>query len=188
MPFSEDSALAELDSGVQAIVPGQPDQSGLIERIYSDDEDLRMPPESTGLALSAHERQLFRRWIEQGAVYETHWSFVAPDRRGIPDLEDTWVRNPIDQFVLARLEYPIVTTAVIMLTLHAVVRAKAVSGSIKRQWLLYGLNHLKSFLSKALLTPMRINPFFHILIRHRALKVPRIDRHVMHIHSLGQID
>ena len=98
-----DSALAELDSGVQAIVPGQPDQSGLIERIYSDDEDLRMPPESTGLALSAHERQLFRRWIEQGAVYETHWSFVVPDRRGIPDLEDTWVRNPIDQFVLLRL-------------------------------------------------------------------------------------
>ena len=96
-------AVAELDGGGRAIVPGQPDQSELIERIYSTDEDLRMPPASTGLALSADERQLFRRWIEQGAVYESHWSFVAPVRPAIPALEDTWVRNPIDQFVLRRL-------------------------------------------------------------------------------------
>ncbi len=97
------SALAELDSGVTAIVPGQPDQSGLIERIDSSDPDLRMPPESTGLALSAEERELLRRWIEQGAGYETHWSFVAPRRPDVPALEHDWVRGPIDQFVLRRL-------------------------------------------------------------------------------------
>ena len=98
-------AVTELDSGSRAIVAGFPDDSELIARITSDDPDLVMPPPHAKDPLSEKEQQLLVDWIKQGAVYDAHWAFVPPVRPPLPEVEASgWVRNSIDQFVLARLE------------------------------------------------------------------------------------
>lgn len=90
-------------SGV--IVAGDPEDSELISRIYSDDTDIQMPPIDSGKTLSDEQKTLITAWIEQGAHYEKHWAFVAPSRPQIPRLQnENWVNNPIDSFVMARLE------------------------------------------------------------------------------------
>ncbi|MFN9591995.1 MAG: c-type cytochrome domain-containing protein, partial [Pirellulaceae bacterium] len=67
------SATALLESGSRAIVPGDLSKSHLLERIVSEDESLRMPPE--GKPLGEQERQSIAKWIEQGAVWQRHWAF-----------------------------------------------------------------------------------------------------------------
>ena len=92
-------------SGKPAIVPGQPDQSGLVHRIFSTDPDFVMPPSSTKLALSQSQKEVLRQWIAQGANYATHWSFVEPVQADPPAVkQEHWPANPIDRFILARLE------------------------------------------------------------------------------------
>ena len=98
-------AVSVRKAGKAAIVPGQPDVSLLIERIETDNEDERMPPLDSNKVLSKSERELLRRWVEEGANYEAHWAFLAPLRPPLPDIHQAAsVRNPIDTFVLARLE------------------------------------------------------------------------------------
>ena len=98
-------ALHPLPSGDRVIVPGQPNQSQLIARITAKDPEDIMPPPRTGKTLSAAQKQLFRRWIAEGASWPQHWSFVKPERPALPPVKNRgWVRNPIDDFVLARLE------------------------------------------------------------------------------------
>jgi mono/diheme cytochrome c family protein len=98
-----ESALAELDSGAHGIVPGKVDQSEIIRRITSTDEAERMPPE--GAAISAAQADLLRRWIAQGAKWEDHWAFQPVQAREPPGVTNSaWVRNPIDSFILSRLE------------------------------------------------------------------------------------
>lgn len=88
-----------------AIAPGDPNASLLIERIESSDPNLVMPPDDSGLTLNQSERELLRKWIAQGAVYEKHWSFVPPAKKKLPVAGDTkWPRSPIDKFVFARLD------------------------------------------------------------------------------------
>jgi len=100
-----DAALAEAESGARAIVPGQPENSELIQRITSSDADLRMPPASSGHTLTKKQIDLLRRWIAAGAKFDDHWSYRAIARPTPPVVRDAyWVRNPIDAFVLARLE------------------------------------------------------------------------------------
>jgi hypothetical protein len=100
-----DAATAELDSGAKAIVPGDTAKSAVIERIMSTDADTMMPPPDSGKVLSDAEKALLRKWIEQGAKYEKHWAFVAPDRPAVPAVKrQDLVANPIDSFVVARLE------------------------------------------------------------------------------------
>ena len=100
-----EAAVAELDSGSRAIVPRHADDSELIARITSDDPDLVMPPPHVKARLSDEERQLLADWIEGGAAYAPHWAFVGPERPPLPEVRDpAWCRNPIDRFVLARLE------------------------------------------------------------------------------------
>src|SRR3954470_15096280 len=100
-----DAATAVLDSGSTAIVPGRPAESAVIERIMSKDADEMMPPPDSGKVLSDAERSLLRKWIEQGATYEKHWAFVAPLRPPVPDVKrPRLVHNPIDSFVIAKLE------------------------------------------------------------------------------------
>ena len=99
-----DRAIAELETGSAAITPGNSSKSELIARITSDDDDFRMPLPESGKTLSAAEIELLRRWIDQGALWQQHWSFIAPHRPDEPTTSDPkWVRNGIDTFVLDRL-------------------------------------------------------------------------------------
>ena len=100
----EESAKSD-QGGSIAIVPGKPAESALVERITSDDGDLRMPPADSGKELSAAEIELLRRWIAEGAKYQPHWSFVPPRRPTVPDVTNTaWPLKAVDRFVLAHLE------------------------------------------------------------------------------------
>ncbi|QDT63015.1 PSD1 and planctomycete cytochrome C domain-containing protein [Calycomorphotria hydatis] len=88
-----------------AIVPGEPDESSLVERIFEEDPDLVMPPPASNHTLTAEEKQIFRDWVSQGAEYEAHWAFVKPDDPELPDVSQSdWPRNGIDQFILHKLE------------------------------------------------------------------------------------
>ncbi len=102
---TREGALADND-GVRAIVPGQPDKSDLITRITSHDKDELMPtPKSKKPPLTTEQIATLRRWIEQGAEYEGHWAFLPPADAPLPAVKNqAWVKNGIDQFVLAKLE------------------------------------------------------------------------------------
>ena len=99
------SAIAER-GGSQAIAPGKPERSTLLERVRSDDPDVQMPPADAGQRrLTRGEIDLLRRWIAQGAKWSEHWSFVAPRRPSLPTVRDAnWPRNGIDSFILSRLD------------------------------------------------------------------------------------
>ena len=90
------------DGPLQVIAPGVPDRSALMHRITAADPEQRMPLGEQPLA--EREVALLERWIEQGAQYEPHWAFVAPVRPDPPPATDAWARNPIDAFILDRLE------------------------------------------------------------------------------------
>ena len=98
------AATAKRD-GVNAVVPGKPNESEVFRRISTTDIDERMPPSDSGLKLAANEIELVRRWIAEGAAYQPHWAFIAPQSPKLPSIRQTaWPANPIDNFVLARLE------------------------------------------------------------------------------------
>ncbi len=102
---TREGALAELRGGRHAIVPGRPADGTLIERINADDEMDVMPPLQTGKKLTAGQKELLRRWIEEGANFDAHWSYVAPKRPAVPAVKDaSWPVNDIDRFICARLE------------------------------------------------------------------------------------
>ena len=91
--------------GRRAIVPGKPMDSEVIHRIFAEDRSEVMPPADSRLQLSAEERELIRNWIRDGAGYDKHWAFIAPRQPPVPEVRDAaWVRNPIDAFILKRLE------------------------------------------------------------------------------------
>ena len=90
-----------------AITPGKPAASKLVERITSKEFDELMPPVGSGKKLTAAQIETLRKWVAEGAEYKTHWAFIPPVRPAIPASRDregaAWVRNPIDNFVLAKL-------------------------------------------------------------------------------------
>ena len=89
----------------KAIVPNKSSESSMIERILSKDPAMQMPPPKSNRRLSDEQKTLLRRWIDEGANYSAHWAFVAPKRPTVPEVKKKeWVRNPIDAFVLSRLE------------------------------------------------------------------------------------
>jgi hypothetical protein len=101
---TEAGALADL-GGERAVVPGEPDQSELLHRITANDNSKRMPPAKFGRRLTDRQVHLLRRWIEQGAHWQPHWSLMTPKRPPFPRVQNTsWPHNGIDRFVLARLE------------------------------------------------------------------------------------
>src|SRR5689334_337972 len=101
----KDDAFGPLKSGGFAIVPGQPDKSEMIARVTTKDEDDKMPPPKSGKTLTTQQIDLLRRWIAEGAKWQTHWSFVKPERPPLPEVKNRkWSRNDVDYFVLARLE------------------------------------------------------------------------------------
>jgi hypothetical protein len=88
-----------------AVVPGKPDKSLLIARITSKDPDELMPPAESHRTLTPRDIQVLTKWIEQGAPYAKHWSFIPPVRPEIPAVKDEkWARNPIDRLVLVKIE------------------------------------------------------------------------------------
>ncbi|MES2696750.1 MAG: DUF1549 domain-containing protein, partial [Verrucomicrobiota bacterium] len=87
------------------IVPGQPDKSELIARIFSPHDDERMPPADSPRVLNDAQRETLKRWVAEGAPFAEHWAYAAPKRPVLPTVKQAkWVRSPIDRFVLARIE------------------------------------------------------------------------------------
>lgn len=100
---SQTSAKIQLASGAIAIVPTQPSASELLTRVKSSGDD-RMPPSDHATALSVTEIEQLTRWIQEGAQWESHWAFTAPARISPPNVQESdWIKNPIDQFILAKL-------------------------------------------------------------------------------------
>ena len=98
-------AIKPAKSDAVAIVPGKPDQSELVNRIYSGDEDDLMPPPGAKNPLTPEDKETLKRWIAEGAEYKPHWAFTAPKQSPLPKVHDrNWPQNDIDHFVLARLE------------------------------------------------------------------------------------
>lgn len=88
-----------------AFVPGKPDESELVARLFSHDADELMPPAKSNRRLTDKQKTLLKQWIAEGAKYEKHWTFTAPVKVPLPEVKKTdWVRNGIDRFVLAKLE------------------------------------------------------------------------------------
>ena len=88
-----------------AIVPGNPEQSELIKRIFTQDPDDVMPPPESNLTLSLREKNLLKKWVEQGAEWKKHWAFIAPQKVAVPKVENiAWVENEIDHFILEQLD------------------------------------------------------------------------------------
>ena len=88
-----------------AILPGNPDKSPLVRRIESSNLKERMPPPEAHRTLKPEQIALLRQWVKEGAAYEEHWSFIAPQRPAIPKTKNQqWARTPIDAFILSRLE------------------------------------------------------------------------------------
>ncbi|MGI9455680.1 MAG: DUF1553 domain-containing protein [Aeoliella sp.] len=100
---TREGAFGDLPSGNRAIVPGELGNSQLIERVTTNDQDLRMPPHPAE-PLHADQIRLLKQWIEAGARYETHWSF-SPLATSVPNVVNSaWPNGAIDRFVLHRLE------------------------------------------------------------------------------------
>ncbi len=100
-----DAAMRPVDSDLIAIVPGKPDSSELIARVFAHEDDDVMPPSKLGKPLSDKEKSLLKQWISEGAEYEGHWAF-EPVRRAAPPLISNLkfeISNPIDAFIRARL-------------------------------------------------------------------------------------
>ncbi|GAA4431326.1 DUF1553 domain-containing protein [Ravibacter arvi] len=93
------------ESGLTAIVPGNSVKSELVARILTDDPEKMMPTPESHLTLSAQEKAILIRWIEQGAVYKPHWAFVKVQEPEIPENRDkSWAKNDLDRFILAGME------------------------------------------------------------------------------------
>src|SRR4051812_31405718 len=100
----QEGAFAARKNGTP-IVPGKPDESLVIKRIYSDNPAFRMPPVFAHKTLTKEQKDTLRRWIEQGANWTQHWAFVPPKKSVPPEVKMTaWPRNDIDRFILAKLE------------------------------------------------------------------------------------
>ncbi len=102
----EETAKTPAGSGERPIVPGKPDESELVRRIFAEDPDELMPPRAANSSLSDAERNTLKQWVAEGAKFDVHWAFRKPVKPTIPNVRNpSWVRNPIDAFVLARLEH-----------------------------------------------------------------------------------
>jgi hypothetical protein len=93
------------DSGLRAIVPGESGKSEMVRRILSSDPEMVMPTRDSHLSLSAREKAVLVKWIEQGAIYKPHWAFTKVNRPDVPKVKnEKWVKNEIDRFILEKLE------------------------------------------------------------------------------------
>ena len=98
--FRED-ALANTESGRPAIIPGRPGSSEMIRRVNLDDPEERMPYKHE--PLSGAEINILTRWIKQGAKWGDHWAYIPVKKTALPEVDDAWIKNNVDRFILDRL-------------------------------------------------------------------------------------
>jgi hypothetical protein len=104
---TEEGAFMALKSDPHtfAIVRGNPEQSMLVKRIFSEDPTFRMPPAESNLSLTEDEKNILKKWVEQGAEYKKHWAFIPPKKTKLPEKQfDEWGNNEIDRFVGVKLK------------------------------------------------------------------------------------
>ena len=97
-----EEALKKTKSGVVPIVPGDPENSAIVKRIFANDAKI-MPPKSAHKELTAEQKETIKRWVAQGAPYEGHWSYEPVRRPPVPQVAGATVHNPIDAFIQDRL-------------------------------------------------------------------------------------
>jgi len=102
---NEEGAFKALKSNPAhfAIVKGKPAESLLVNRIFSEDPLYRMPPRESNLVLTDKEKEILKKWIQQGAEYKKHWAFIPPQKPELPKNDSDWGANEIDQFIVAKL-------------------------------------------------------------------------------------
>ena len=93
-----EEALKPAESGETPIVPGKPGESAVVARIFAEDKDDLMPPPKAHKPLSPRQKELLRRWVAQGAVYQRHWSYEPPVKAAVPAGQ-----NGVDAMVQKRL-------------------------------------------------------------------------------------
>jgi hypothetical protein len=96
-----EEALKPTLTGVTPIVPGEPERSAIIQRVFAPDPARRMPPPQAHKDLTDRQKQLLRQWVAEGAVYEGHWAYHPVRRPAVPEVAGTG--HPIDAFVQERL-------------------------------------------------------------------------------------
>ncbi len=98
---TEEGAFMALTSGGHALVPGNLNRSLAVKRIISTDPEWMMPPPESNLSLNPREIALIAKWVEQGAEWKEHWSFITPEKPQVPAVDDeTEVYSPIDHFII----------------------------------------------------------------------------------------
>jgi hypothetical protein len=102
---TSEGMFAARPSGLPAVVRGDPGSSVLVQRIKATNVALRMPPAGASWPLSAAQIAIVEKWVAEGAAYARHWAFEKPVRSAPPSVRDhSWLRQPLDRFVLAKLE------------------------------------------------------------------------------------
>ncbi len=102
---TEESAFEKLSSGNRAFVKGNPGNSEVFHRIMSTDKDYMMPPPDSKLTLTAREIAVITKWLEQGAEWKPHWSFIPVPETAVPAPEKAWTQNnAVDNFIQAELK------------------------------------------------------------------------------------
>ena len=102
----DEEASSKLErEGKRAVAAGSPEQSEILRRIESHDPDLVMPPPSARKTVTPQQRDLLKRWIQEGAAWGNHWSLEPPRRRAPPEFpKDAWAKSPIDAWVLESMK------------------------------------------------------------------------------------
>ena len=103
---TREGAVATLESGNVGILPGAPDKSEIVQRIFSDDDSIQMPPHESGKTLTLKQKNILKQWISEGAEYQPHWAFIAPTKvePQVAYSGDARAFNTIDAFIQQRLQ------------------------------------------------------------------------------------
>ena len=104
---AEEFAFAALgkDHPRFALIPGEPDSSTLIQRIFTENPDDIMPPPESNLTLTDREKEILKKWVAQGAEWKNHWAFTKPEDPLVPEVSGSvWGSNEIDQFILEKMQ------------------------------------------------------------------------------------
>jgi len=119
----------------EAFVPGKPDESELVKRLFTTNEDDVMPPVDSHKKITKEQREILKRWVAEGAVYEPHWSFIAPQRPAVPKVSKSVISKSVisNQSGRAPKTDSLITDSLITLTnpIDAFIAAPLVAKNIQ---------------------------------------------------------